>query len=247
MISISSGRLSCSRCSINWCSHLDASVSSGDDANFYYPGIHLDVPIFPTNDIYVQIELEKVAYSESIASIICRYTNEIGGTRRVNLGLWSDGEGTRVLRSIVFDFVRAQSNAEDFETLEPKATLADLKTQCPFSGHFSSLAELSRRPASRNAVWIYCWNIYWERCCTVCYEESSNAGASLGSISDLTDTRRTSGDTRRTTPRAPVAPIRSPRVPRPVAGSGTRGERTDFMGVKPAKGFAVEPEGDLPF
>ena len=243
MISVKSGRLVCSVCSTDWCDHLDKCVSSGKDAEFFHPGVHFDVPIFPTSDIYVQIELEKVSYSSSVASIVCRYTNEMSAVRKVSLGVWSEGEGMRVIRSIVFDFVRSQSDPRDFEKLPDGATLADLKTECPFSGHFSSLGQLSKIPATRNEVWMYCWNVYWERCCTACFESTADAASSLGSISDLgAAPPRRSGATS-----PPRAPRRSTIDSDHARRSPSSAPSVDFRTVKPASGFAVQPEGDLPF
>ena len=217
-IEIARGGLQCRDCKKSWCDHLDEAVSEGVDASLLHPGITLDVPVFPSRDIYIQMRLGDKIDGMEAAPITVSYTADIGGTRSIKLGLWVKGDGIRVIRGIVLDFVRSQCDPADFSkpfSSVAGSNLASLRTKCPYRNHFASVATLKNIEATATERWLYLWSIVWERACPVCIQGTSDSiGEATDSLSELStfSPRMPTGAGRRTpAPKAP-APVGKPKA-----------------------------------
>lgn len=149
----------------SWCHHLRDWFSTGEDAEHLHPGMHLVVPVIPTEGIYTQVSIADGADEFSGSCMLkLQHTNDFGKIKEVHLGFWNPGEGLLVIREVILDYIRA-----NVDPREQFTGTSSLFTKCPNSAHSlkgSRIISENQHKASWRCACL--WNIVMEGACTPC-------------------------------------------------------------------------------
>lgn len=154
----------------NWCEHIQRYIESGEDAVMLHADQHIQVPIFPTADIFGEVWIGLDEYGTGSAIMSLNFTPDIGRPYSVKLGFWNPGEGMASIRAVIIDFVRSRTDpSEQLNQVGP------IKTKCPSTIHSLREARVMEERASRSLSWKWqcLWNMVMEKACTPCMEASS--------------------------------------------------------------------------
>lgn len=156
---------------VTWCEHIADTIHQGYDADLIYKGMSLEVPIFPTADLYVDVSLGQSGDEFGASALMkMHYVPDVGQPYDIPLGFWNPGEGMGSIRSVVLDYLKGATPLDKWRGTDP------IKTKCPTNFHgmkeMRQVAELSFNPHER----VSClWNIVMEKACTPCMEMSGNS------------------------------------------------------------------------
>lgn len=168
----------------DWCDHLKRTIEAGADAELLHAEMHINVPIFPTAEIFAEVYIgEDIGNGSGLMSL--GFTPDIGRPYSVPLGFWNPGEGCGSIRTVILDFLRSKLDPE--ETFQP----GPIKTRCPATIHGMREARLMREDAQNQRWKLAClWNIVMEKACTGCIEQSSGDDGNFGIDESITANRK---------------------------------------------------------
>jgi hypothetical protein len=152
-----------------WCEHIQELIEKGEDSVEYHLGQSLEVPIFPSKDIWVTVVIDKEPVVARSAVMRMEYQPEIGSLRKIEMGLWNPGEGMASMRTVVVDYIRSR--------ISPNETLTEgpFKTACPNGAHgLPQLKKMEQNCRKPGWKWECLWNIVMEGACTPCIEYAQN-------------------------------------------------------------------------
>lgn len=171
----------------DWCDHISRYVQSDQDSEMIHTGLTLQVPIFPTQDIFASVRIgDQVVGGSALMEL--EYTPDIGKAVKIQLGFWNPGEGMRSIRFVIIDYLL--SKVDPNETFEK----GPIKTKCPNGAHSMKSARIMSHKSDANVQWKWkcLWNIVMEKACTPCVEESSGVSDSNFGIDDSVVTQGSS-------------------------------------------------------
>jgi hypothetical protein len=159
---------------VTWCQHVKDAIQSGEDSVFIRSDRTYIIPIFPTHNIYVQVEIGRPIYGNS-ALMNMSYQPDIGTKRTVPLGLWNPGEGMGSMRTVIMDYLRANIHPDEDLKPDENKMVEPIKTPCPDNGHaLPQQTLMKRRSTSLAWKWLCLWNIVMERACTPCIDYANS-------------------------------------------------------------------------
>jgi len=153
---------------LDWCEHLKSIIETGADAPLLHPDMRIQVPIFPTAEVWVEVYIQK-GFAHGSAAMSLEYTPDVGRPYSIELGFWNPGEGMASIRSVVLDYLR--SKLSEIELFSPNTPIV---TPCPAGGSVHSMKHslIVSQKSQADLQWkLKClWNIVMERACTPCLE-----------------------------------------------------------------------------
>lgn len=153
-----------------WCKHIKLYIHDGEEAVILHPNHHIQVPIFPTADVFGEVWIgEDIGNGAALMSL--NFTPDIGRPYSVKLGFWNPGEGMVSIREVILDYIRSRTHPyEDFVSDK-----FSIKTKCPSSVHGIRESRIIEENSVRSMKWRWqcIWNIVMEKACTPCMERSS--------------------------------------------------------------------------
>lgn len=167
-----------------WCSRIQKAINEAVDGELIQPGDNLVIPIFPSQDIWVQVLIDEDTIGKS-ALMDMRYTPDLGREVIVQLGFWNPGEGRKSIRSVILDYIKSRVDPKQ----EFKAN-APIVTKCPNGAHSLKAARILKEQHTLQWNWQCLWHIVMEKACTPCIEETaaySDDNFGLGGVE--TDTK----------------------------------------------------------
>lgn len=154
----------------HWCAHIKNYIASGEDTIMLHADQHIQVPIFPTADVYGEVWIGEDKFGTGSAIMSLNFTPDIGRPYSVKLGFWNPGEGMASIRAVIIDFVRSRTDPEEkFNQVGP------IKTKCPSTIHNLRESRVIEERATQSLLWKWqcIWNMVMEKACTPCMEASS--------------------------------------------------------------------------
>lgn len=97
----------------HWCSHVRDLLALDEDAKSIEAGSRYCIPIVPESDLYAEISIdpEQIGIAHRLALVKTSLHEQFGmdNEELVYLGMWTPGEGRRVICDIVADWTLANS------------------------------------------------------------------------------------------------------------------------------------------
>jgi hypothetical protein len=155
-----------------WCEHVREAVRDGFDAGFIKPGVTVNVPITPESNIWVEVHIDGAEIAPGISRMEMLYKPEFANLKRIDIGLWNEGEGLWIMRTCIVDYIRSKIDPREKVTL-----VGPVMTPCPStSTHNLQARRWMSTQASHDvaAKWECLWNIVMEGACTYCMRLSAN-------------------------------------------------------------------------
>lgn len=164
----STGNVTCFSCGIRWCEHVKLFMMSGGDSiivwekpeNAEYKGnLFLNIPMFPTEDLFIRVLLERV-------DALPRYRVTWAYDLEVQfLCFLNPGEGRRVIRNIFIENMKTSKVEEQTCRAPHHSVHAELTWQ-----------EMTRLSHKRSAQY---WSIYTTGQCLTCAKVDPTADPDL--------------------------------------------------------------------
>jgi hypothetical protein len=155
-----------------WCDHVRQAVKEGFDAGFLRPGMTINVPITPELNIWVEVHIDATEIAPGIARMEMLYKPEFANLKRIDIGLWNQGEGLWVMRTCIIDYIKSRLDPQ-----EQIIALGPIVTACPSTSTHNLQARrwmATTAAASLDAKWECLWNMVMEGACTYCMRLSAN-------------------------------------------------------------------------
>lgn len=163
-----------------WCEHIEKLIKDGDDSTLISPGLTVRVPIFPSQGVWVEVEIgDGEPFKDMAASMRMHYTPDIGRPYQIDLGLWNKGEGRWSMRQVILDRLMAKLAPDE------KFDSSPIITRCPSSMHGFKQQLSLKNPPSVNWKWACLWYIAMEKACLPCVELSSDPDDNNTGLGDL--------------------------------------------------------------
>lgn len=152
----------------DWCTHLQQYIDSGADAVELDFGMVVGIPFSPSNAIWAEVHISNDSdrFGGLAAPMWMELDDGFTSTpRKVEIGLWSQGEGTKSIRTVLIDWVFGQAKVTSFKDIP----------QCPSDAH--KFADTAKMQTLANQV-ANIWTVATMRCCVFCWINiAGNTGA----------------------------------------------------------------------
>ena len=167
-----------------WCDHIKEMIENGKDADEYHLGSRLQVPIFPSNDIWAPVVIGSEPVVARSGMIHMEYQPDIGNVVNVQLGLWNPGEGMMSMRTVIRDYIQSRIHPDE------NLTSGSFKTTCPNGAHsIKSSTIMDAKCDEPGWKWQCLWNMVMEKACTPCIVATSGVSDDNFGIDDSVITK----------------------------------------------------------